>query len=114
MGRDNRLRYHYKDRYDVRANMIDWDYQMELREDAPVIHFFHYKHWRQTGVAFEQRFSSHIIPNRTMGSYVPGRTVLALFHCLFDRGVLEKRQRQLFGERILGRYYYLSLSYLWN
>lgn len=30
--RDQRLRYHYKERYDFRTNLIDWDYQMNLRE----------------------------------------------------------------------------------
>lgn len=28
--RDQRLRYHYKERYDYRLNMIDWDYQMDI------------------------------------------------------------------------------------
>ena len=28
--RDQRLRHHYKDRYDFRLNMIDWDYQMDI------------------------------------------------------------------------------------
>ena len=30
--RDQRLRYHYKDRYDFRTNLIDWDYTMNLKE----------------------------------------------------------------------------------
>ena len=28
--RDKRLRRHYKERYDYRVNLIDWDYQMEF------------------------------------------------------------------------------------
>lgn len=28
--RDQRLRYHYKDRYDFRTNLIDWDYNMNI------------------------------------------------------------------------------------
>lgn len=48
---------------------------MDLKQIAVAIHFYHYKTWRQTGNAFEQRFSSHIIPNRTMGSYIPAKTV---------------------------------------
>lgn len=28
--RDQRLRYHYKERYDFRTNLIDWDYNMLL------------------------------------------------------------------------------------
>jgi len=33
-NRDQRLRYHYKERYDFRENMCDWDYQMGLKEDV--------------------------------------------------------------------------------
>lgn len=29
--RDDRLRFMYKERYDVRENLIDWDYHMKLR-----------------------------------------------------------------------------------
>ncbi len=28
--RDQRLRYHYKERYDYRLNLIDWDYNMDV------------------------------------------------------------------------------------
>lgn len=28
--RDNKLRYLYKERYDYRNNLIDWDYNMQL------------------------------------------------------------------------------------
>ena len=50
--RDNKLRYLYKERYDYRSNLIDWDYNMLLLECAPVVHFYHYKEWRLTGLAF--------------------------------------------------------------
>ena len=50
--RDNKLRYLYKERYDYRGNLIDWDYNMLLLECAPVVHFYHYKEWRLTGLAF--------------------------------------------------------------
>ena len=39
-------RYHYKTRYDFRLNLVDWDYQMNLKEYAPIIHFYHYREWR--------------------------------------------------------------------
>jgi len=32
-----------------------------------------YKDWRLTGLAFEMRLASNTVPNRTMGSYVPGQ-----------------------------------------
>lgn len=71
--RDQRLRYMFKQRYDYRANLVDWDYSMLLTEYAPIIHFYHYKQWRLTGLAFEQRFSTYTQPNRTLASYVPGK-----------------------------------------
>ena len=30
--RDDRLRFMYKDRYDHRANLVDWDYCYKLKE----------------------------------------------------------------------------------
>jgi len=35
--RDQRLRYHYKERYDYRLNLVDWDYQMFLK---PLVNVF--------------------------------------------------------------------------
>lgn len=70
---DQRLRFMFKERYDFRANLTDWDYSMLLTENAPLIHFYHYKEWRLSGLAFEQRFSTYCEPNKTLASYVPGR-----------------------------------------
>lgn len=80
--RDQRLRYHYKERYDYRANLIDWDYVWNLKEDASIIHYREYKDWRQTGTAFETRFSSYIISNRTMGSYIQGNLKTSGVKCM--------------------------------
>lgn len=44
--RDTRLRHHYGTRYDFRLNLIDWDYQMNLKEWSPIVHFYHYREWR--------------------------------------------------------------------
>ncbi len=30
--RDHRLRHHFAERYDFRANAIDWDYQFAIRD----------------------------------------------------------------------------------
>ncbi len=57
--RDQKLRYLYKERYDYRSNLIDWDYNMLLTQAAPIIHYYHYKEWRLIGLAFEQRFSTY-------------------------------------------------------
>lgn len=71
--RDQKLRYLFRERYDYRANLIDWDFNMLLAENAPIIHYYHYKEWRLSGLAYEQRFSKYCEPNRTLSSYAPGR-----------------------------------------
>ena len=53
--RDARLRGYYGDRYDVRNNLLDWDYSMRIKTIAPIVHIVHYRKWRNTGIAFEQR-----------------------------------------------------------
>lgn len=40
---DQRVRYHLKERYDVRNNMFDWDYNMYIKELAPYVHPREYK-----------------------------------------------------------------------
>jgi len=35
--RDTRMRGHLKDRYDFRKNVVDWDYQMDLKNYCPLI-----------------------------------------------------------------------------
>ena len=37
--RDSKLRYLFKDRYDYRANLIDWDFNANLIGVAPIVHF---------------------------------------------------------------------------
>lgn len=37
--RDQRLRYHYKERYDFRLNIIDWDYHMDVNK---FVYYFYY------------------------------------------------------------------------
>ena len=55
---------------------------MNLKEDARVISYLQYKEWRQSGVAFEQRFSTYIAPNRTLGSYIEGKKKKTKESCL--------------------------------
>jgi dynein assembly factor 3 len=40
--RDDRLRYMYKDRYDVRENLIDWDYSMKMRNFVIILNKIFY------------------------------------------------------------------------
>ncbi|XP_071818838.1 dynein axonemal assembly factor 3-like isoform X2 [Apostichopus japonicus] len=66
---DNRLRAHLKTRYDSRVGAFDWDYNMKLIErGGDVIHKIEYSRWRNSGVAFEMREGSYIVPNKTLAS----------------------------------------------
>lgn len=49
---------------------------------APVVHYYHYKEWRLTGLAYEQRFSSYCEPNRTLASYAEGKKKAERTSCL--------------------------------
>merc|ERR1711976_171536 len=89
-ARDRRLRYHYKERYDYRSNLIDWDYVWNMKPDFGVIHYREYKDWRQNGNAFETRFSTYIKSNKTMSSYIEGNRKF-------------KDQTHLAGERCMVR-----------
>ncbi len=46
---------------------------MYLKEATDIIHFYHYKMFRSTGVAFETRLAENVGANRTLSSYAPGR-----------------------------------------
>eukprot|EP00698_Gefionella_okellyi_P002181 TRINITY_DN12016_c0_g1_i1.p1 TRINITY_DN12016_c0_g1~~TRINITY_DN12016_c0_g1_i1.p1 ORF type:complete len:497 (-),score=87.11 TRINITY_DN12016_c0_g1_i1:185-1648(-) len=72
--RDERMRLFYKDRYDHRANLVDWDYTMNLSTNpgCTVIHPIQFRDWRETGVAYEIRDSAYTHPNRTLASRAVG------------------------------------------
>jgi len=63
------LRGYFADRYDARSNLVDWDYHMRLKAVASIIHVVHYKKWRLTGIAYEERLCTYTHPNRTFASY---------------------------------------------
>lgn len=67
--REQRCRGFYRARYDYRKNLMDYDYQTFIKEVAGIIHWFHYKQFGHTGVAFETRLASYASPNRTLASY---------------------------------------------
>ena len=71
--RDKRLRALYKDRYDFRRNVIDWDYQEIVRPLSSVIHIKQYREWRQSGIAYEFGDQVYNKSNRTMASYAEGK-----------------------------------------
>jgi len=72
--RDDRMRGHLKERYDFRKNVVDWDYQMELKNFCKMMNQNEYRGWRLNGVAFETRLAVGSIPNRTLNSYTEGKT----------------------------------------
>jgi dynein assembly factor 3 len=37
--RDHRLRHHYAERYDSRKNVVDWDYNFNLKEIVKLVSF---------------------------------------------------------------------------
>ena len=71
--RDHRMRGHFKERYDHRKNLVDWDYNMNMKDYAPLVNQLEYRKWRLTGIGFETRLATGAIANRTLGSFVPAK-----------------------------------------
>jgi dynein assembly factor 3, axonemal len=69
---DTRLRGYYKERYDSRKALADWDWHYSIKEVASIVHVKLYKDWRLRGVAFEFGDQTYTEPNRTFLSYAPG------------------------------------------
>ena len=73
--REERLRFLFKERYDYRTNLIDWDYQMKTRKFMDFLGYQCYKRFRLSGVVLQKHLSDYIKPNKTLSSYIPGRSV---------------------------------------
>ena len=73
--RDQRVRALLKDRYDHKQNMTDWDYNFGIKDYSKTVNQREYKQWRLTGIFHETRLDSGKVANRTMSSYVSGKTV---------------------------------------
>jgi len=71
--RDQRCRGYYRERYDYRKNMMDWDYTTFVKEVAGIIHWYHYKEFCHSGVAYETRLASYNTPNRTLSSWIEAK-----------------------------------------
>mmetsp|Transcript_9635 Transcript_9635/g.17601 ORF Transcript_9635/g.17601 Transcript_9635/m.17601 type:complete len:529 (-) Transcript_9635:265-1851(-) len=65
----NRCRSYLDSRYDAAENIVDWDYHMQMKHYAPIIHKLHYKRWRLKGIIVE-RLGKCTEPNRTLATYV--------------------------------------------
>lgn len=73
---NERMRQQLKERYDVRRNLYDWDYQMNLKkesEHAAIINSMEYENWRETGIAYQFWDEVRELPNRTLASREIGR-----------------------------------------
>ena len=74
---------------------VDWDYHMRLSPlgtpgtDAKgsIVHFYHFRHWRLTGVAYEVRHCSYTAPNWTLLSTATGRTREFKDRCVLARSI---------------------------
>lgn len=71
--RDQRLRHLYGERYDFRANLVDWDYQSTVKPRAGGIHYKHFRQWRLEGTGVEFGDQTYNLPNRSLASYAEGR-----------------------------------------
>lgn len=71
--RDQRCRGYYRDRYDYRKNLMDSDYTTYVKPVAGIIHWYHFKEFCFTGIAFETRLASYNTPNRTLASYTEAK-----------------------------------------
>lgn len=69
---DHRKRGLYEDRYDNRQAVFDWDYHASLKRRASIVHIKQYKHWRETGIAFEFGDQQYSEPNKSIMSYTEG------------------------------------------
>jgi len=54
--------------------MSDWDYNFGIKDFSKTVNNREYRAWRLTGIFHETRLDSGKIANRTMGSYVRGKT----------------------------------------
>ncbi|DBA71332.1 TPA: Dynein assembly factor 3, axonemal [Trebouxia sp. C0005] len=72
---DARIRKFYGSRYDYKRNAIDWDYHMRLAQQGTpgldpsvgsIIHFYHFRRWRECGVAYELRDCKYTQANPTL------------------------------------------------
>ena len=74
------MRRLYEQRYDVRENLVDWDFNMKLTEKVepkylysfifkvPILHKKEFSRWREHGLAFEVRDSNYNKPNKTLAT----------------------------------------------
>jgi dynein assembly factor 3, axonemal len=91
--RDQRLRAHFKERYDHRRNIVDWDYNFGMKDFSKSVHQMEYRRWRLNGTGFETRLANGQTPNRTFASCIPGKQVSNIFTIFLTTFVATYRKR---------------------
>ena len=69
LAREHRQRKFFAERYDARHDVADWDYNMRLKDVAPIVRYQHFRSWRMGGVAYELRDARYEQPNRTLATW---------------------------------------------
>lgn len=102
---DSRLRKSLGSRYDNRDGVFDWDYRYGIqRLGGGIVHVKQYKHWRDTGIAFEFGDQQYIMPNRSLATYAEG-----LLRSGRDKG-LRRELRGYWGDSVVGPYIALGIE----
>ena len=66
-----------------------------LKEFAKYVNLREYRDWRLTGIAFETRLATGTIPNRTLGSYIEGKSV-SFYLLLINFMIYRKKEMIVF------------------
>ncbi|KAJ3147533.1 Dynein assembly factor 3, axonemal [Geranomyces variabilis] len=105
---DMRLRSLYAARYDSRAGVVDWDWNMKLKDKAPAIDLGAYSQWRESGMAFPVRDAVASEANRSLATVAAGRwgifsdVTIGPF-CAYGQDCEDKRfVRTEDGKRVIG------------
>ncbi|KAJ3159819.1 Dynein assembly factor 3, axonemal [Geranomyces michiganensis] len=105
---DMRLRSLYAARYDSRDGVVDWDWNMKLKDKAPAVDLGAYSQWRETGMAFPVRDAAATEANRLLATVVAGRwgifsDIAVGPFCAFGQDCEDKRLvRTEDGKRVIG------------
>jgi hypothetical protein len=71
-------------------------------EPGSIIHFYHFRHWRLTGIAFEVRNCTYNSPNMTLLSTAKGRTREFKDRCSFTAHLTQLLCVELLLKLLLG------------
>lgn len=69
---DHRKRGLFEERYDNRKALFDWDYHTGVKARASIVHIKQFKHWRETGIAYEFGDQEYVEPNKSMMTFAEG------------------------------------------